>query len=328
MKNRVFSGGDAEVSEVGLGCWQLGGGDWGEVSEDEALAILRASAEQGVTFFDTADVYGGGRSESLIGKFLSQTSEPVFVATKLGRGGDPGGAENYTRAAVRAHTEGSLRRLGLEAVDLTQLHCLPTEVLERGEIFEWLRELKQEGKIRRFGASVESMDEAETCLRQEGLASLQIIFNIFRQKPIDVLFDQARAARVALIVRLPLASGLLSGKYKKDTQFAPSDHRTYNRDGQAFNVGETFAGLPFETGVDLADALKPLVPAGMTMAQMALRWCLDFEAVTAVIPGAKNPAMAEANAAASDLPPLPPALHQQLREFYGARVAENIRGPY
>ncbi len=327
MKNRVFNGGDVEVSEVGLGCWQFGG-DWGEVSEGEALAILRASAEAGVTFFDTADVYGGGRSESLIGKFLAQTSVSIFVATKLGRAGEPGGAENFTRAAVRAHTEGSLRRLGIEALDLTQLHCLPPQVLEQGEVFEWLRELRQEGKIRSFGASVESMDEARICLRQEGLASLQIIFNIFRQKPIDELFDQAQAAHVALIVRLPLASGLLSGKYKKDTQFAPSDHRTYNRDGQAFNVGETFAGLSFETGVDLADALKPLVPPGMTMAQTALRWCLDFPAVTAVIPGAKNPAMAEANAAASDLPPLSPALHQQLREFYGARVAENIRGPY
>jgi len=328
MKNRVFNGGDGEVSEVGLGCWQLGGGDWGDVSEDEALAILRASVESGVTFFDTADVYGGGRSESLIGKFLAQASDPVFVATKLGRAGDPGGPQNFTRAAVRAHTEASLRRLGVEALDLTQLHCLPPEVLAQGDIFDWLRELKQEGKIRRFGASVESMDEARTCLRQEGLASLQIIFNIFRQKPIDELFDQARAAYVALIVRLPLASGLLSGKYHKDTQFAPSDHRTYNRDGQAFNVGETFAGLPFETGVDLADALKPLVPPGMTLAQMALRWCLDFPAVTAVIPGAKNPAMAEANAAASDLPPLPPALHDELRRFYGARVAASIRGPY
>jgi len=327
MKNRVFNGGDVEVSEVGLGCWQFGG-DWGEVSEGEALAILRASAEAGVTFFDTADVYGGGRSESLIGKFLARNSVSIFVATKLGRAGEPGGAENFTRAAVRAHTEGSLRRLGIEALDLTQLHCLPPQVLEQGEVFEWLRELRQEGKIRSFGASVESMDEARICLRQEGLASLQIIFNIFRQKPIDELFDRAQAAHVALIVRLPLASGLLSGKYKKDTQFAPSDHRTYNRDGQAFNVGETFAGLSFETGVDLADALKPLVPPGMTMAQTALRWCLDFPAVTAVIPGAKNPAMAEANAAASDLPPLPPAMHQQLREFYGARVVENIRGPY
>jgi len=327
MKNRVFNGGDTQVSEVGLGCWQFGG-DWGEVSEDEALAILHASAERGVTFLDTADVYGEGRSEDLIGKFLAQASEPIFVATKIGRAGNPGGAANFTREAVRAHTEASLRRLGVEALDLTQIHCLPAEVLEQGEIFDWLRELKQEGKIKRFGASVESMAEAETCLKQDGVASLQIIFNIFRQKPIDALFDRARAARVALIVRLPLASGLLSGKYKRDTQFAPSDHRTYNRDGQAFNVGETFAGLPFETGVELADALKPLVPEGMTMAQMALRWCLDFEAVTAIIPGAKNPQMAEANAAASDLPPLPASLHQQLREFYGAQVVENIRGPY
>ena len=327
MKQRSLSGG-TEVSEVGLGCWQLGGSDWGEVSEDEALAILHAAAESGVTFFDTADVYGGGRSESLIGNFLKQSSASAFVATKLGRAGDPGGLANYTRDAVRAHTEASLQRLGVETLDLTQLHCVPQSVLEDGEVFEWLRELRQEGKIARFGASVESMEEAKICLEQEGLASLQIIFNLFRQKPITELFDQAERQGVALIVRLPLASGLLSGKYDQDMQFAPGDHRTYNRDGQAFNVGETFAGLPFERGVALADALKPLVPEGMTLAQMAQRWCLDFQAVTTIIPGAKNPAMAQANAAVSDLPPLPPALHEQLRQFYETQVADFIRGPY
>ena len=328
MKYRILDGDGTAISEVGLGCWQLGGGDWGEVGEDEALAILRESAQQGVTFFDTADVYGGGRSESLIGTFLRQTTLPAFVATKLGRAGEPGGAANFTRAAVRAHTEASLTRLGVDALDLTQLHCIPGEVLDEGAVFEWLRELKQEGKIKRFGASVESMAEAETCLRQDGLASLQIIFNIFRQKPIDALFDAAQRKGVALIVRLPLASGLLSGKYTQGTQFAASDHRTYNRDGQAFNVGETFAGLPFETGVALADALKPLVPAGMTPAQMALRWCLDFPAVTTIIPGAKNPEMAQANAAAADLPPLSPALHETLRGFYAGQVSAHIRGPY
>jgi aryl-alcohol dehydrogenase-like predicted oxidoreductase len=328
MKQRTFNGNGPAVSEVGLGCWQLGGGDWGEVSEDEALTILHTSAENGVTFFDTADVYGGGRSETLIGQFLKQTSAPVFVATKLGRAGDPGWPANFTRAAIRAHTEASLKRLGVEALDLTQLHCIPPEFLTQGDVFEWLRELKQEGKIHRFGASVESMDEAEMCLRQEGLASLQIIFNLFRQKPITALFDDAQRRNVAIIVRLPLASGLLSGKYTKDTQFAPSDHRTYNRNGEAFNVGETFAGLPFETGVALADALKPLVPPGLTLAQMALRWCLDFPAVTSIIPGAKTPAMAVANAAVSDLPPLSPELHETLSRFYGVQVAENIRGPY
>ena len=328
MKNRLFNDSGVEVSEVGLGCWQLGGSDWGDVSEDEALSILQAALDSGVTFFDTADVYGGGRSEELIGKFLKQTAAPVFVATKLGRAGNPGGMANYTRSAVRAHTEASLRRLGLETLDLTQLHCIPQSVLEDGEIFEWLRELRQEGKIQRFGASVESMEEAKICLQQDGLASVQIIFNIFRQKPISEIFDQAQRQSVALIVRLPLASGLLSGKYRKDTQFAPQDHRTYNRDGQAFNVGETFAGLPFELGVELADSLKPLVPEGMTMAQMALRWCLDFEAVTAIIPGAKNTAMAEANSLSSTLPPLTPALHEQLSHFYSEQVADHIRGPY
>ena len=298
------------------------------MSEEEALAILNAAVGSGVTFFDTADVYGGGRSEELIGKFLKQTGVPIFVATKLGRAGDPGGMENYTRSAVRAHTEASMRRLGVNTLDLTQLHCIPQSVLEDGKIFEWLRELRQEGKIKRFGASVEFMEEAKICLAQEGLASLQIIFNIFRQKPIAEIFDQAEQQGVALMVRLPLASGLLSGKYRKDTQFAPQDHRTYNRDGQAFNVGETFAGLPFERGVELADALKPLVPEGMTMAQMAQRWCLDFTAVTAIIPGAKSPAMAKSNAEVSALSPLPKALHEQLTHFYREQVADYIRGPY
>ncbi len=327
MNQRTFHG-DAEVSEIGMGCWQLGGADWGDVSAEDALAILRAAAAEGTTFFDTADVYGGGRSEELIGCFLRETTAPAFVATKLGRASDPGGPGNFTREAVRAHTEASLTRLGVDALDLTQLHCIPEEELVRGDVFEWLRELKAEGKIRRFGASVESMSEALICLHQDGLASLQVIFNIFRQKPIRALFDQAQDKDVAIIVRLPLASGLLSGKYDADTQFAPSDHRSYNRDGQAFNVGETFAGLPFDRGVALADALKPLVPAGMTMAQMALRWCLDFPAVTTVIPGAKNPDMARANAQASALPPLPPALHAELAGFYTEHVEAGIRGPY
>jgi aryl-alcohol dehydrogenase-like predicted oxidoreductase len=205
---------------------------------------------------------------------------------------------------------------------------VPTEVLRQGEVFDALRELRQEGAIRHFGASVESMEEALICLEQEGLASLQIIFNIFRQKPIDTLFERAARQGVALIVRLPLASGLLTGKFTRDTHFAPQDHRNYNRDGQAFNVGETFAGLPFETGVDLADALKPLVPSGLTPTQMALRWCLDFEAVTVVIPGAKHPDMARANAEVSALPPLEPSLHATLQRFYKERVSGAIRGPY
>jgi aryl-alcohol dehydrogenase-like predicted oxidoreductase len=262
MNTRIFDGSDTPVSEVGLGCWQLGGADWGDVSEADALAILHTSVEHGVTFFDTADVYGAGRSETLIGTFLKQTTVDVFVATKLGRAADPGWPGNFTRAAVRAHTEASLQRLGVEALDLTQLHCVPPEVLRHGEIFDWLRELQSEGKIKRFGASVESMDEAQTCLGQQGLSSLQIIFNIFRQKPITALFDPAQQQQVALIVRLPLASGLLSGKYTQDTQFAPTDHRNYNRNGEAFNVGETFAGLPFDLGASSPTNSNPWSPRG------------------------------------------------------------------
>ena len=327
MQQRPFGMSGPSVGEVGLGCWQFGG-DWGEVGDDTALAVLRAAVEHGVDFLDTADVYGGGRSEALIGRFRREAKAPVFVATKLGRAAGAGFPDQFTWESFRDCTEASLKRLGVEALDLTQLHCLPTDWLARGEVFHWLRRLRDEGKIRRFGASVETMDEALICLNQDGLASLQIIFNIFRQKPITALFDKAQARGVALIVRLPLASGLLTGKYTKDTHFAPQDHRTYNRNGEAFNVGETFAGLPFETGVGLADELKPLVPPGMTLTQMAMRWILDHPAVSVVIPGAKNPEQAAANAAISDLPPLPPDLHAKLRAFYESNVTAHIRGPY
>jgi len=327
MHQRFFSQGTVPVSEIGLGCWQLGG-DWGPVSDDDAFATLRGAVGSGVSFLDTADVYGGGRSESVIGTFLKQSGDRPFVATKLGRGAPPDGMLPFSPEALRAATEASLQRLGVDALDLTQLHCLPMDELRRGDVFETLRTLQSEGKIVRFGASVESMEEALICLGQPGLASLQIIFNIFRQKPITALFDAAQAQGVALIIRLPLASGLLSGKYTQATQFAASDHRMYNRDGAAFNVGETFAGLPFETGVALADQIKPWVPPGMTMAQMALRWCLDFPAVTTLIPGAKGAEMARANSAASDLPPLPPDLHDKLTRLYNEQVAGAIRGPY
>ena len=327
MNSRIFGKTGRLVSEVGLGTWQLGAG-WGEVTDEAALATLRAAYEAGTTFFDTADVYGMGRSEEIIGKFLKETRAPIYVATKLGRFSPPGWPANFTRAGVREHTEASLRRLGVDTLDLTQLHCVPPEVLRQGEIFGHLRELQREGKIRDFGASVESMDEAHVCLKQEGLAALQIIFNIFRQKPITTLFAEAKKKNVALLVRLPLASGLLGGKMTKATTFPENDHRNFNRDGQQFNVGETFAGLPFAKGVELADALKPLVPAGRTLAEVALRWCLDYDAVSVIIPGARNPEQARANARASSLSPLGPALHRQLAEFYTREVTAHIRGPY
>lgn len=330
MKTRPFGRTGREVSEVGLGTWQLGGTEWGNVSDAQALETLRAAADAGVSFIDTADIYGMGRSETLIGRFLKERPdrERFFIATKLGRFPEPGWPDNFTRQAVFQHTENSLRRLGVAAVDLMQTHCLPLEIMQQGEVFEALRELKRQGKIQAFGASVESMQEALWCLSVEGLASVQIIFNIFRQKPAEVLFTSARQQAVALIVRLPLASGLLAGRFTADTTFAENDHRTFNRDGQRFHVGETFAGLPFAKGVELADMLKPLVPQGATMAQFALRWCLDFDAVTTVIPGAKRPEQARMNARASDLPRLSEALHRQLRRFYDDEVAAYIRGKY
>ncbi len=329
MKKRIFGKTGRKVGEVGLGTWQLGAG-WGDVTDAAALATLRAAYEAGTTFFDTADVYGDGRSESLIGKFLKKTKtrNQIFVATKLGRFSDPGWPQNFTRAAVRQHTEASLKRLGVEALDLTQFHCVPPEILMRGELFGWLGELQREGKIKTYGASVEAMDEALWCCAQPGCAALQIIFNIFRQKPVHVLFDAARRSDVALIVRLPLASGLLSGRMTAQTKFPANDHRNFNRDGQQFNVGETFAGLPFEKGVELADRLKPLVPADTTMAGMALRWCLDFDAVRVIIPGARNAGQAKSNASASVLAPLGAERHVKLAAFYEREVAAHIRGPY
>lgn len=327
MNHRTFGRDGVRVSEVGLGTWQLGS-DWGKLTDAEAHRVLAAALDQGVTFFDTADVYGPEVSERRLGRFLRDQSARVFVATKLGRLPYPGWPGNFDLKSMRAHTEGSLRRLGVEALDLTQLHCLPLSVMAEGAVFDHLRVLREEGKILRFGASVESMEEALLCLEQEGLYSLQIIFNLLRPKPADVLFERARAQGVALIVRLPLASGLLAGTYSAETVFPIDDHRSYNRDGEAFNVGETFAGLPFPTGVALADRIKPMVPEGMSMAQMAMRWILDFDAVGVVIPGATRPEQVESNAAASRLLPLGEELHRRLRELYEADVAPHIRGPY
>lgn len=328
MKQRTFHSTGASVSEVGIGTWQLGGTEWGDVSDEQALQTLDAAADAGVTLIDTADIYGLGRSEELIGKFLDRRGDRdrFTVITKFGRHPEPGWPENFRPETITAHANASLQRLGVEALDLTQTHCVPNEYLSDGSVWQVLRDLRQSGKIKAFGASVESMDEALDCLQVDGLSSLQIIFNIFRQKPIETLFSQAAEKKVDLIIRLPLASGLLSGKFTQDTQFDESDHRNFNEHGQQFNVGETFAGLGLHRGVELADELKPLVPAGWTMAQWALRWCLDFPEVTTVIPGAKHADQARDNAAASDLEPLPPQQHAELREFYQSKVVSHIRG--
>ena len=328
MKQRAFGNSSIHLSEIGMGCWQLGGLCWGNVSETDALSTLQTAVANGITFFDTADVYGLGRSERLLGQFLKSCPDSIFVATKLGRFPDPGWPENFSFEIFRHHTDACLQRLGLEALNLLQLHCIPTEVLQRGEVFEWLRRLQQDGKIQRFGVSVESMDEALLCLEQEGLTSLQIIFNLFRQKPITTLFEAAKQKGVALIARLPLASGLLTGKFNPSSRFPENDHRTFNRDGQQFNVGETFAGLPFEIGVELADALQSHVPDRWSLTQMALRWCLDYDAISVIIPGARNPQQVTANTSVSDLPSLSPELHDKLKAFNESRVASHIRGPY
>ncbi len=328
MERHIFGRTGIEVSKLGLGTWQFGG-QWGdEYSDDTALAIMSAAVDQGVNFFDTADIYGLGRSEELIGRFLRKSKQRLFVATKLGRGPKPGWPDNFTPQVVREHTEASLRRLGVDCLDLQQLHCVPKSELERGVMFETLDKLRDEGKLRFFGASVESVEEALICLRNPNCASLQIIFNIFRQKPITELFQQALQQRVAIIVRLPLASGLLSGKMTRDRKFAETDHRNYNRDGQQFNVGETFAGLPYERGLELVEEIRPLVPEGMTMSQMALRWCMDYDAVSTVIPGARSVEQAIENSSAGHLPPLPEPLHDRLTALYHTSIFPHIRGPY
>lgn len=328
MNKRSLGAHAFEVSEVGLGCWQLGA-DWGKsISTEDGLAILREAVQRGITFFDTADVYGDGKSEAIIGEFMKQCETPVRVATKFGRGGDVY-PDRYTEAAMFRSVEGSLERLGVDSLDLLQLHCIPTEVMRQGDVFDWLRRLKDEGLIRHFGASVETVEEGLFCLEQEGMASLQVIFNIFRQKLVSELLPQAREKGVGIIVRLPLASGLLTGKFAQNTRFAEDDHRNFNRDGACFNVGETFAGLPFEKGVELADAIKQNhLPESMTMVQLALRWILDHEAVSTIIPGASSSEQVRSNAEASDLNALGDEVHQALAEFYKAQVQQHIRGAY
>ncbi len=332
MQQRKF--GQRLVSEVGLGCWQLGAADWGNIDDATAERILAESLAQGVNFWDTADVYGSGLSERRIGRFLAslRADERPFVATKLGRLSDPGWPANFTYDGMRRHTEGSLERLGVERLDLTQLHCIPTEVMRQGHVFEHLRKFQAEGLISAFGASVETVAEALECLEVPGLASLQVIFNALRQKPADELFDKAKALGVAIIVRLPLASGLLSGRMTASTTFAQNDHRTYNRDGQAFNVGETFGGLPFGEGVALVDELRGQLEAEglleVPLAQFALRYCLDFDAVTTVIPGASSVEQVRSNVQASRLAALNERTHALLRTFYRTKVHPRIRGVY
>ena len=324
MNYRTLGKTDYTVSEVGLGAWAIGG-SWGEVKADDALNALREAISQGVTFLDTADVYGDGRSEKLIAQVLEDyQGDRIFVATKAGRRLDPHVTSGYNYANLEKFVKRSLENLKTDTLDLVQLHCPPTDVYRRDTAFEALERLKSEGALRHYGVSVETVEEANLALEHEGVATVQIIYNMFRFKPALEFFDAAKKNNVGIISRVPLASGLLSGKMSKDRDFAEDDHRNFNRDGEAFDIGETFSGVDFETGVEAADELKEIVPEGHTLAQTALRWILMHPAVSTVIPGAKNPKQARENAQASDLEPLPPSAMQQVRELYDEKIREQV----
>ena len=324
MENRRFGRLGRDVSVVGLGAWQLGA-DWGEVSRDDAFATLDAAVDAGATFIDTADVYGDGRSEQLIGEFLRKRPEPLMVATKMGRRVEQDPA-NYSAANFAAWTDRSRANLGVDTLDLVQLHCPPTPVFDDDRVFDALDALVERGAVAAYGVSVETTDQALAAIARPHVASVQIILNAFRLKPLDRVLPAAAAAGVGIIARVPLASGLLSGRYDAHTTFAADDHRNFNRRGEAFDVGETFSGVDFATGLAAVDRLRQFLPAGMTMAQFALRWVVDQPGVTVVIPGARNPEQARANLAVADLPPLSPETLAGVRETYDEFVRPQIHG--
>ena len=310
------------MSEIGFGAWAIGG-DWGATDDEESLAAMHAAVDAGVTFFDTADVYGDGRSERLIGRLLRERPERLVVATKFGRRA-PLDVVHYTYDNLRVWLERSREGLGVDVVDLVQLHCPPWEVYYEPAVFEACDRLVADGLVRAYGVSVEKVEQGLKAIEYPGVATVQIIFNVFRQRPAGLFFEEARRRDVGVIVRVPLASGLLTAKLTRETSFAPDDHRRFNRYGELFDVGETFAGVDFERGLEVVDALRPLVPEGMTMAQLALRWILGFDAVSTAIPGAKSPEQARANAFASELPPLPPAVLEEIAELYRGRIAPAV----
>ena len=312
-----------EVSEIGFGAWAIGG-SWGQTDDAESLAAMHAAVDAGKTFFDTADVYGDGHSERLIGRLLQERAEALVVATKFGRRA-PLDVAHYTYDNFRAWLERSRENLGVEMVDLVQLHCPPWETYYEPAVFETCDRLVEEGLVRAYGVSVEKVEEALKAIEYPRVAAVQIIFNIFRERPAELFFEQARRRDVGIIVRVPLASGLLTAKFSRETQFPADDHRAFNRHGEQFDVGETFAGLDFERGLEVVEKLRPLVQDGATMAQFALRWILDFDAVSTVIPGAKTPDQARANVAAAELPPLPEVTLRKIGVLYRERIAPQVQ---
>jgi len=311
------------VSAISFGCWAIGG-TWGPVDDDESLAALHRAAELGVNFFDTADRYGDGRSERLLARFRRELGEPIFIATKIGRRLDPHVAEGYTLDNLTAFVERSLANLQVDALDLVQLHCPPTGVYYMPETFGALDELVSAGKIRHYGVSVEKVEEALKALEFPNIQSVQIIFNLFRHRPADLLFEQARQKSVGILARVPLASGLLTGRMTPDSTFAPDDHRAFNRHGAGFDRGETFSGVDFELGLRAVDELREVCPPGMSLVQFALRWILMFDAVTCAIPGAKRPEQVEQNFSAADLPALSDETMAAVTSLYERLIRDSV----
>ena len=325
MQYRLLGRTGWDVSEMGFGAWGIGGDAWGKTDDTDAIAALHKAIELGVNFIDTADVYGDGHSEQLIAQVRKQHSEKLIIATKAGRRLNPHVAEGYNRQNLTGFVERSLRNLEMEALDLLQLHCPPAGVYDQPEVFGVLDELVQQGKVRYYGVSVETVEEALKAIRYPNVQSIQIIFNMFRFKPSEQFFAAARERKVGIVVRVPLASGLLTGKFRPDSQFAESDHRKFNRHGEAFDAGETFSGVDYETGLEAVEALRPLVPQGATMAQFALRWILMFPEVTTVIAGAKNPQQAQDNTGAASLPALNDETMQQVKAIYDQRIRAMVQ---
>jgi aryl-alcohol dehydrogenase-like predicted oxidoreductase len=311
------------VSEISFGAWAIGGA-WGAVDDAESLDALRAAVDCGVNFIDTADVYGMGHSERLVAQLKRERKEAIVVATKAGRRLSPHTADGYNEKNLAAFVEDSLRNLSAECLDLVQLHCPPTDVYYRPELFGALDRMVEAGKIRHYGVSVERVEEALKAIEYPGVQTVQIIFNCFRHRPAELFFEQAKARRVGILARVPLASGLLTGKLGRDSRFAPDDHRNFNLHGEAFDVGETFSGVDYETALGAVEELRAVVPEGMTMTQFALRWILMSGAVTCAIPGGKRPAQVMENCAASDLPPIPAAAMAAVREIYRRRIREAV----
>ncbi len=319
MQYRDFGRTGWKVSEISFGAWAIGGA-WGHVGEDDAINALHTAIDNGVNLIDTADVYGDGRSERLIAKTLKERSEDVYVISKAGRRLDPHVAEGYNRENLTAFVERSLKNLEVESLDLVQLHCPPTQVYYMPETFGVLDDLVQAGKIKFYGVSVEKVEEAIKAIQYPNVQSVQIIFNMFRQRPADMFFDLAKQNKVGILARVPLSSGLLTGKMKRDTTFSKDDHRNFNRHGEAFDVGETFSGVDYDTGLEAVEEIRSLVPEGATMAQFALRWILMFDAVSCAIPGAKNHQQAVDNAKAADLPPLSDDTMAKIKAIYDAKI--------